>query len=500
LSFGFVFFFFVSFPVDRFTPSLEQQLSNKLGRKVKIESMSLSPFGNLNIENVTVDVPQAAEPAEEEDEEEGDEQPSGPKDSDTLTAKKKETPKLSYFIEEISVDIGLLSLMMGDLDFDLSMDAFGGEIELEYEGPKPSAGRGSLRPPSARGGRRPTRPPGGNAEGEEAEQSAEPEQEEENDSSSLYLQFSMSEISLKQIHDLRTTLPVPITGELEMSLELESEDGKLSTADGELTMELTDVVMSSKGYKADLGGMQMDVPPLAISSAELIVKFVKGEGEIKSFKVNSKHIDTKLEGIVNLGDRVEMMRFDLYVMFKVLDAYVAQSDALKTILPSLDSFSPKAQRAHRSDGYYGFRFRGPVRSATFQPSQTFSPRKGGASRDRPTRERRSPSRASQRPGMPGGTMGEPDYSGDDRMQPSRPGLIEGAPPPMLSPPSDSGRHEPPPQEMQPPVPPPTMPDVPPPPMEEPPPPPEEPPPQEAQGEEAPPPDPPAEEAPVEHAE
>lgn len=487
---AFGFFLFVLFPVDRFTVAVEQQLSNKLGRKVEIESMHLSPFGTLKAANVEIEVPVA------QVEEESAESVPAQGDSDGSAAKKAETKKPRYFIEEIAIDVGLLSLLWGNLDVELSMDVFGGEVQIAYDGPKPApAARGPLRPPSAR--RRSSRPAASAENGEEVQDVQEPQDEEEVDVSSLSVEFEASDISLKQIHDLRNSLPVPIAGQLDLSLELESEDGQLSNADGELKVELRDVTLSTKGFKADMGGMQMDVPPLTIASAELHIVFVKGEGEVKSFKIDSKHFDAKLEGSFNLGDRPEAMRFDLYFMFKVLDAYVAQSDTLKTILPSLDSFSSKAQRAHRPDGYYGFRFRGPWRSATFQPSATFTSRKSGATRERSSRERRGSSRPT-RPYGSNGNVGEPDIDvGDDQPNPSRPGRFEGAPPPMLSPPEPSyERPEPPSMDESPEIQvPPQMPSMPEPMMDEPM--DEDPPPDEGPAEDAPAEDMPVEEAPIE---
>ena len=106
--------------------------------------------------------------------------------------------------------------------------------------------------------------------------------------------------------------------------------------------------------------MKMAVPPIAIASVTAEIPFKEGEGELKGFEVKSKDFDANVQGTISLKDPFSASRLDLYLTFKLLDAYVNKSESIKTLVSSLDMFSQAMKRAHRDDGYYGFRYRGPM--------------------------------------------------------------------------------------------------------------------------------------------
>ena len=208
----FFFFLLVSFPIDRFSSLLESQISDALGRRVSIGDLSVSMTGGLVLSAVEVQV--------SSDEAQSVEEPPVPAGPGSEVAQKKAKTKLSYFIDEISIDIGFLPLLFDKLDLEVEMEAMGGEIGVEYEGPLPS--KGDKRP-------LPVRPLRG--AGEKTEES-----DVESDAAvPLALRVEVEALDLKKIYDLREMLPVPLSGLVGLEVDLESPTGNFDDAVGQIT-------------------------------------------------------------------------------------------------------------------------------------------------------------------------------------------------------------------------------------------------------------------------
>ena len=117
--------------------------------------------------------------------------------------------------------------------------------------------------------------------------------------------------------------------------------------------------------------------------------------------MQSKHIDGNVQGGVSLKDPLSKSQMDLYFTLKPLPAYIDKSNILKTLMPNIDSLSKDAKKAHRADGYFGFRYTGMAgKGGRFVAAKDYTPRgsrkaragrtKRGRSRARTTRRQRTP--------------------------------------------------------------------------------------------------------------
>lgn len=372
----FSFFLVQTMPLDRFVPNIEALLAKSLGREVTIGSLGTSLTGGIIFENMEISakgndkVPSPSASASDEAGEDG--------------AKKAGSKKRSvgYLIEEMQINIGIMSLVFDTLSFQADADALGGNISIAYNGPMPSAE--SDKPNSSRltakkrAQRRRAKAKAtkggvdGEAEDEAGEEEADGDEEDEADEAGgLELNITIEDAILKRIADLNDALPVPIDGNLNLEIELASDTG-WHEADGTITISLEDVALSRKGYEADLSGTSMKVPQLLIQSLDGEIAFKKGVGKVEKFNVKSKHIALGLEGVITLADELSKSKHDLYLTFKLLGPYLAKSDAIKIFMENADTMSRKMKSAHRSDDYYGFRYRGLLGKGRFSPAKTFT--------------------------------------------------------------------------------------------------------------------------------
>ncbi|MCP4677878.1 MAG: type II secretion system protein GspN, partial [Deltaproteobacteria bacterium] len=391
-----LFFLFLmwSFPVDRFHVLFETQLAGLLGRKVQIADVSMTMTGGVVLSGVEIeaktDENEAKKPlrsmAEPEQKEE---------------SKKKEAkpPRLTYFFDEVSVHWGLFAYLLDELKYDVDIEAFGGTVNISYSGPfsSPRNVKSNRPPKSARKPRsRKSRRSMGLVEPDEekkGEEEKKDEEKEEEGSTPLAMHIEIDGISMMRLPGLRSMLPVPISGTLGLKVDIESASGLFADSSGQAEILIKDMVLSKPKFQADVLEMKMEVPPLKIASLGGNIEVEKGTAEISKFDVKSKHFDATLEGTIALADPLTSSRFDVYVTFKVLKAYLATSDSLKTIVSSLDTFSREMKKAHRDDDYYGFRYRGPFGSGRFVATKSYTPpgkkkKKAASSRKKKRRSRR----------------------------------------------------------------------------------------------------------------
>jgi hypothetical protein len=274
-------------------------------------------------------------------------------------------------------------------------------------------------------------PPAADGVEELAEEDDE-EDDDEQEAKPLSLVIEAEGLELRQLHDLRAKLPLPITGQIDIEIALTSETGEFREAGGTISVNGVAIVLGNSEAQIEVGGMPMTVDEIAIAQVDCEVQVEQGTAEFTAFEMRSQDFDAKVQGSLTFGDPLSRSRLDLYLMFRFLDGYAAKSARAQMLISSLDDFSRDLKRAHRSDGYYGFRYRGMFGSARLSPSKTFrGERQRAADRRKKPRDRKRPGRAGA--GLPSGPAGEPGLRQPPRGDPSGADLsgetMPGAPPP-----------------------------------------------------------------------
>ncbi len=424
----FIFFLLWTFPIDRFEPILNEQLEKALGRKVEIGDVSISLTGNLVLSMIEIEVPQEPEDPSgldddddewDDDEEEGDSKEDKKSDKKGDASKEKKKPTIKYLIEEMVIDISFIGLAFGQMDVEVDMDFLDGDLEISFSGALPS-GDDSVadankradkrRKAQAKKRRQARRPVGTRGETDEEEEGIEEsEEEDEDDVDEQALSFSLvaTGLNLRKLHDLRNKSPLPVSGQMDLKIKIRSATGDFRSADGRIVFAGRNVAFGDGRSKIEVGGMPMSVDEITIDEISFEVVFENGAGQVKKSNVDSRDFDASIEGTITLADPIERSRFNLYLMFKILDGYKDKSASSKALVENMDSFSRDLRLAHRTDGYYGFQYRGTIQTAKFSPSKR-SVTRGRKSTDRAKRKKatRKASRPPKKPSRP--AVGAPD--------------------------------------------------------------------------------------------
>ncbi|MDD5307768.1 MAG: type II secretion system protein GspN [Deltaproteobacteria bacterium] len=355
-------FLVVTFPLDRFAPLIRSKLSSFLERDVTIGDVSLSLLGDIVLKGVEIEVPSdGAEP-----------EPEPVTDGAGKDGKKPaKAPRLTYFVDEMSIDVGLFAFLVGSLHLDIEAEAMGGTIDVSYEGPMPGE---QAQPAPAPLRRR------GAAKGEEAQAEATADEEP------VSLRVEVADVDLSKAYDLRRKLPVPVSGTIGFTFEIESPTGRFDAANGSLALNAAGVAVGDD--KAKVMGMTVDRLLLGDFGGEMEIK--DGAGKVKKIEIRSKDFEASVQGEISFETPLSRSRLDLYMMFKFLEAYKNKSERTRLLVPSLDTFSKDLKRAHRTDGFYGFRYRGAFGIARFIPSKDYAPEPKAKRTREPKRSRRTP--------------------------------------------------------------------------------------------------------------
>lgn len=440
----FAVFMFWTFPVDRFKPQIEEKLAATLGREVGIGEVSMSLTGSFTLEAVEIGTAseagevdrEAAAMAEFERIAAG-----GDTDEDGKPAEKP-APKPKYLIEEIEIDVGFIDFLFGQLDVEVEAELLGGEIAISYEGPL--GGEDEVLPPRTGAARRAAEiarrsqavPPVAALDGETPDAEAEAEAE---DGEPVALSVQATGIQLRQIHDLRRKVPVAVGGALDVRVELTSETGRLADFDGRISVAARQLKVGDSKNPATIGGMPMTVDEVLVSELAWEIDVKKGVGAVEKFTVASADFDAKIEGTISFADPFSRSRLDLYLTFKLLEGYAKRSPTAQMVVSTLPELSSDFRRALRSDGYFGFRYRGVLGSAQFTPAKVY---RGKGTREAERAERRAKRTAATPSARAGdraagrGTALDERAAGAGDVDPS--GMAREERFPDLKPPSGSG--------------------------------------------------------------
>jgi type II secretion system protein N len=262
-------------------------------------------------------------------------------------------------IDEASVRVHILPLLIGNVFVSFDIAAFGGEIE------------GSM--------------PVGTSGDVEAE---------------------LTGVQLSDLTPLRAMLEgLPIMGVLGGELSLSPKEDKFAKADGRLELRIDDVVVADG--KTEVMGVKL--PAAQIGSIVLEATAKDGVLTIDEMTANGRDLELVGEGKIKLHESWDRSQADIYIKFKFSDAYKDKSDATKSLLGDasgkikpileLDPRSP-FRRAKTDDGYYRFHLSGPLANLVPRPAG-----KDGAAPGKRSTSRTPRAPTSRFPRLGGGKLG-----------------------------------------------------------------------------------------------
>lgn len=176
-------------------------------------------------------------------------------------------------------------------------------------------------------------------------------------------------LDLGQTPLLAGLVGLPVTGQLSGVIELVSPEGRLSKAEGKMSLKIAGVTVGDGKAKI------RDIIALPkLDAGEIALDAEVKAGTVKDLRLTANGPDLQLgaEGSIRLRDQPEQSLLTLMADFKFTDRYTNKDDLTRALFGPSGAFDldPKNRRAKRPDGSYGWRVSGTLARPTFVPSAT----------------------------------------------------------------------------------------------------------------------------------
>ncbi len=235
-------------------------------------------------------------------------------------------PPVELKIDEAKARIALFPLLIGHHDVFFQLDAFGGEIDGEYD--ELGADRA--------------------------------------------VEVELKGVDMGKVEPLTAMLGLPMEGKLTGTLKVSMPEGKASKGSGTAAFEATDVALGDG--KAKLKGA-LALPRIVVGSLSFTGEAKEGVLKVTKLTAGGKDVELQGDGRVQMREMALESSCDVNVKFKVNDGYRTKSDVTKSLFgapgsnaPALFELAdPKVKQAKRPDGFYAFHIRGLLGRPDFEP-------------------------------------------------------------------------------------------------------------------------------------
>lgn len=272
-------------------------------------------------------------------------------------------------------------------------------------------------------------------------------------------ELEFDEVDAGKMPYLTEFVGAPLSGTVSGKIELKLPQGKLSSAEGTVSLHIVDfAVGDGKSKIRDT----IALPRLNAGKLDLEAEVTEGNVKITQFSTQGTDLEFVSDGRIRLMDRLESSLAEINLRYKFSEAYKNKDDMTRGLfgapnsnVPGLIDLDPKSQRAKRDDGFYAWHATGPLAALNFQPA-TLGPESTA------TKNRRSTVRGFTRPtpAKPAAVTPLPPAETQapvEQPAPPPPPVVTPPPPPPIAPPPVVAPPPPPP-----PAPPPAVTPAPPP--------------------------------------
>jgi len=277
--------------------------------------------------------------------------------------------------------------------------------------------------------------------------------------------LDLDDVDAGKMPYLTELLGAPLAGTVTGKIELRLPQGKLSSAEGTVSLHIVDFTIGDGKSKIR---DTIALPKLNAGKLDLEAEVSEGTVKITQFSTQGTDLELVADGRIRLMDRMESSLAELNLRYKFSEAYKNKDDMTRGLfgspnsnVPGLMDLDPKVQRAKRDDGFYAWHATGPLAVLNFQPATLGS--------DGAAKNRRSAVRGVTRPTPPKLPAPAAPPPPEPQPMPETPPLPPPAPvaPPIPVPqpvvtPPPPPPPPPPPQPVAPPPPPPPPAETPPP--------------------------------------
>jgi type II secretion system protein N len=310
----FVFFAYATCPYDKIKDRIEQHMSASGELEVSIDDLGPSPLTGLSADGVLVVMKPKPTPV-----------PMMAPGSEGAPRPPKPKP-LRLLLEEVVIKVGLIALMQGGTDVDFRVSGLGGRVEGSYTAQKKAG---------------------------------------------WTLKIDASDIQLAALPGIKEMVGLPLAGTLSAKVDLKVPKHRLSNASGQIEIECEACAIGDGKAKLKVPGnpmlaMGIKMPRVRLGRLGGRVQVENGEATLDNVSAKSQDVELKLEGGFSLRNPVAFSNAQAYLQFKV-------SPTLKKRDPKFELLESGLTNAKRSDGFFGMRVVGPLKSLRFIPSRVGPP-------------------------------------------------------------------------------------------------------------------------------
>lgn len=233
----------------------------------------------------------------------------------------KQVKPLRLVLDEVSVNTGLLALVSGDVDIDFSVKGMEGSVDGSYSKQKKK----------------------------------------------WSIKLEASKIKLSKVPFIDDALGLPVSGAVSAKVDLTMVGRGMASAKGK-------VDISCKGCAVGDGKKKLKIPGNPLLASGITVPMVrlgqlsgqitvdKGVATLQKMSAKSPDIEVAMEGQFTLRQPVAFSVAQAYLKFKI-------SPELKKKDPKFDLVESSLSSAKRSDGFFGLRINGILKSLKVLPSR-----------------------------------------------------------------------------------------------------------------------------------
>ena len=176
---------------------------------------------------------------------------------------------------------------------------------------------------------------------------------------------TLDSIDVGNLQPLVDMLGVPVGGKLAGTVHLTMPEGKASKGTGSVSLEIQDTSVGDG--KAKIKGA-LALPKIEVGTLTFAADAKDGVLKITKLVAGGKDLEVQGDGRITMRELATDSLLDVQIRFRINDAYRAKSDLTKSLFgapgssaPALfEMADPKIKMSKRSDGFYGWSFRGPL--------------------------------------------------------------------------------------------------------------------------------------------
>lgn len=149
---------------------------------------------------------------------------------------------------------------------------------------------------------------------------------------------------------LLAAIGLQIEGKVD-ELRLVAEGAKLSSAQGEILLRSSDIVI--RGGEVN----HFSLPKVALGNLEGKIALADGSAQFESFQAKGEDVDARVEGSIRLADRFALSTLQTKLMFKPSEAWWSQNEMLRAGASMLRK---------ESDGFHAIQVHGQLGKPRFR--------------------------------------------------------------------------------------------------------------------------------------